>query len=642
MCGIAGIVLSTPMVMKSDIINMTQRLRHRGPDGIGFVALNPDIATHDRNTIDSLPTTPFRIWLGHTRLSVIDIQGSHQPLCNEDGSVWVVFNGEIYNYLEIQKDLQEKGHVLREQGDTEVLVHLWEDLQTDMTKVLNGMFSFCIYDTKKNVIFIARDRFGKKPLYYWKHDSWIAFASELQGLFQLPHFPIHHIDMQSAYAYFVYGYIPSPKTIYSNVYSLLPGHWMTITSDNRLSVQQYWKPNVRGLNNSTTSLDAFEFLFDDAVRLRLRADVPLGIFLSGGIDSGLITASTVRQLDHAPKTFTISTGKSWCDESASAALTAAHLHTHHHVFKVSPDLISVAQKLALYFGQPFADYSSIPAYYVSRETRKHVTVALSGDGGDELFAGYMRYAFFPISRCFGAMPWQFRKSCMHLIESLGMYGDQWASIKDFLMCAGNVKHRGNNHSALFHEYWQQECFQPSFQNDIKEFSEYQNSQFIQYYLQAESDHPLERWLEADQRMYLADDILAKVDISSMIHGLECRSPFLDYRLAEAANQIPLSQKMNFGRTKCLLRSLASRRLPQSICQLPKKGFTLPLAEWLRNEIKTWAYTTIFKYQYSWDNLLEPKSIQTLWHHHQTCQSNHAMRLWIIISWCLWVDMVSHQ
>ncbi len=339
--------------------------------------------------------------------------------------MWVTFNGEIYNYLELRESLKNKGHKLREAGEeTEVLCHLWEEYGERMVDHLVGMFAFALFDTSKNLLYLARDRFGKKPFYYYHASGHFFFASELQALAQADMFPHGETDETAAAQYFRYGYIPSPNTIYRGVKSLRPGHY-AVYREGKLNVREYWRPSVVG-ERGHANLDRLEEVLDEAVALRIRADVPVGAFLSGGIDLSLVVASMARQINRPVETFTITTDEAWCDESVAAAETAGYLGTNHHTFHVEPDLVKVAQSLAWHYGQPFADYSAVPTYYVCRETRRHVTVALSGDGGDELFAGYRRYANFRWTSIAARLPYSARVAVAAVFVPARTYGPIFA------------------------------------------------------------------------------------------------------------------------------------------------------------------------------------------------------------------------
>lgn len=633
MCGIAGVIRKQHFDGSTTIGVMTDAMRHRGPDGSGFVALTPG---RPRNkSAEYVPRSGMApVWLGHRRLSIIDLAGSQQPLRNEDGRIWVTFNGEIYNYESLRAVLTSKGHVLREAGDSEVLVHLWEEYGESMVEHLIGMFAFAIYDLGQNVLYFARDRFGKKPLYYRHTQVGLSFASELQALKNDEGFPLGEIDPIAAAQYFRYGYIPSPKTIYRGVNSLPAGHY-ALYRDGELQTREYWRPTVRS-DGEPIDYEHLGALLDESVAARLKADVPIGAFLSGGIDSSLIVASMARQMNRPVETFTISTGHHWCDESEAAQATANHLHTNHHTFEVKPDLVEVIELLTRNYGQPFADYSNVPTYYVCRETRQHVTVALSGDGGDELFAGYRRYANFRWSAIAGQMPYPLRLPIAASIRTLGAIRPELCGrISDFLLSAGSVADKGENHSATFHRYWRDKTFQPEFYRLMGIAGEERIDRFADLCRAADSPEPIDRWLEADQRMYLADDILVKVDIASMAVSLECRAPMLDHRFAEAANRISIRDKLKGGRTKVPLRKLAERRVPAQIIDLPKRGFTLPMAAWLRGELASWAESLLFDYESTWESFLCRDAVRRLWSEHRDGQADHHMRIWIILAWILW-------
>ncbi|OGV51405.1 MAG: asparagine synthase (glutamine-hydrolyzing) [Lentisphaerae bacterium GWF2_44_16] len=627
MCGIIGIVNKTSRLSGRSLSDMADAIKHRGPDDWGYVALNP--GKSDSVMTREAPAMKAKVFLGHRRLSIIDVEGSRQPLCNEDASVWVIFNGEIYNYRELADELCGKGHILKEKGDTEVLVHLWEEYGENMTGHLVGMFAFAIYDTKQDMLFLARDRFGEKPLFYWHSEDLFAFASELQAFWRLENFA-REINLSAIAQFFKYCYIPAPETVYKNVFSLRPGCVATFRAST-FSVKSYWKPSVRG-ENSAVDQEELQEKFDKAVSLRMISDVPLGLFLSGGIDSSLIAASMAKQSVLPVKTFTASTGESWCDESEMAALTASHLKTEHRKFLIKPDFVEISEMLAKHYGQPYADYSSIPTYYISRETRKHVKVALGGDGGDELFAGYDRYANLNLSRIAGAFPYFLRKNTAALLKSFLPADVISPALFDFVCVAGNAGKRGEEYSPLFHRYWREKCFQDDFLPEIRTAG---FCRFSEYYNEALSPDPLERWLEADQRMHLCDDILTKVDIASMSVSLECRAPFLDHSLAEYANSLSISSKLQGRRTKAVLRELAARRLPQEIINLPKKGFTLPLGDWFRKELNEWGYSMIFDNINIWNTYLNPSAVRKIWVEHQAFKMEHSMRLWMIISLILW-------
>ncbi len=630
MCGITGIASVHPRNNSTTIVRMTDAIAHRGPDDFGYIALNPGEAT-TQNHLHEVADEPAHVFLGHRRLSIIDVKGTKQPLRNEDGSIWVVFNGEIYNYAELSELLTAQGHFLRNKGDTEVLVHLWEEYREHMLEHLVGMFAFAVYDVHRRILFLARDRFGQKPLFYWKDNEIFAFASELQCFLKIDSFPNHDNDPIAIAQYFRYGYIPHPRTVYKNTGALPPGSY-AILKNNKLLVKQYWKPKVTG-DTDFVDYNELQRRFDDSVRLRLRTDVPLGMFLSGGIDSALIAASSTHQLEEPPQTFTISTGKNWCDESQEAQITAQHLQSRHRTLQIEPDIVETSNKLAKHYGQPFADFSSIPTYYLSSVTGQFVKVALTGDGGDELFAGYGQYLhtrYYDKSRL---LP-NWLKHCIAASLNIIPFVNS-SQLKDQILSFSSPSQKGENHSPLYHQYWRERGFSHDFTSFLTNTSEQDIARFVHFYYSCASENPVDKCLECDQRMYLCDDILTKVDIAAMAVSLECRAPFLDHRFAEYANIISSKEKIRHNTTKYPLKELAKRRLPKELLGLPKKGFTLPLAVWLRTSLKEWAYSIIFDNTAVWDSYLERNFVCGLWKAHQKGIFNHQNRLWLIIALCLW-------
>ena len=633
MCGIAGIQTSSPQRLGSIIAAMTDALRHRGPDDWGYLAAHPGLRS-ERMRSRNIPESAGTVFLGHRRLSIIDIAGSCQPLCNEDGSVWTVFNGEIYNYRELTEVLTGKGHIFRDKGDTEVLVHLWEEYGEEMTAHLVGMFAFAIYDSTQDHLFLARDRFGQKPLYYFGQNDTFAFASELQAFWRLSCFDHENISHAAMANYFRYGYVPSPKTINNDVASLLPG--TTLLRSNGVNrTSRYWKPSAKGMAGAV-DFDELQNLLDESVRLQLRSDVPLGSFLSGGIDSSLVTASMTRQLPGKVRTFTISTGRNnWCDESAVARTTASFLMAEHHEIMVEPEFAEVSHKLAAHYGQPYADHSSILTYYVSRETRNLVKVALTGDGGDKLFGGYSSYTNSWIYAITSRIPPWIRIPLAQTLQHVPMRCGRLQSLPDSVISANMPPVKGENIACLFHAYWRKLGFDEEFVKTLSQYREDELDVFSKYFREAASSDATEKWMETDQRMYLADDILVKVDIASMASSLECRAPFLDHRLAEYANSLSINEKLKNGTTKYPLRRLAEKCLPKGTANLPKKGFSMPLGKWMREELKDWVHSLIFDDTSAWEPYLREEAVRRLWREHQSGRLDHQSRLWLIAALSLW-------
>lgn len=537
--------------------------------------------------------------------------------------IWVTFNGEIYNYRELRALLKKRGHFLCEKGDTEVLVHLWEEFGQDMVEYLNGMFAFAIYDLRHDILFLARDRFGEKPVFYWDSPDQFAFASELHALTQLDAFPEEQLDVEAIGQFFRLGYIPHPRTVYEAAKVLSPGCALT-RHGGITQVTIYWRPDVAGTVD-TLEPEEFATRFDAAVTSRLVADVPVGCFLSGGLDSSLIAASMAAV--GTPRTFTIATGDPNGDESAIAKRISAYLGAQHQEFRVEPDFITVSERLARHFGQPFADYSAVPTYYVSRETRREVKVALSGDGGDELFAGYDRYANVIVAAWQGMLPFRLRQLAAKCLVG---HGDFYSHMADFLLSAGSACRKIDAPSSLFHRHWRERVFEPAFLRTTASVAGPQGNR----YAQARGDS-LSRQLETDQALYLPADILTKVDIAAMSVSLETRAPFLDHHFVEYVNGLAVFLKRRGRRGKLPLRALAAKRLPPDVAGLPKQGFTLPLARWMRHEIRDWCHATLFDAPDVWATWLRPEAVAGLWREHQEGRRDHSMRLWTIIAMGLW-------
>lgn len=641
MCGITGVILSdlnhnNANAYVDEVEAMTNSLIHRGPDGFGYVGLQPygngaDVKQFERTkNIKSIPIES-KVIFGHRRLSIIDVNGTPQPLKNEDGTVWVTFNGEIYNYKELAKDLARKGHIIREAGDTEILVHLWEEYGEAMLHHLNGMFAFAIYDSKRDILFLARDRFGEKPLYYRHNQNILAFASELQAFWPQQDFK-KSLCKEALNEYLKHAYIPSPQTIYKDIFAVPAGNSLTLNRrDFSIEVKRYWKPDFDCVKHF--DYEEFEEKLLTAVNTRLVADVPLGVFLSGGLDSSIIAHSASHSIKQL-KTFHISTSGNNSAESNTAEEVAKSISSQHRSLSIEADFAKTSEHLARHYGQPFADFSSIPTYLVSKATKQHVSVALSGDGGDEVFFGYDRYFTLAHLRRLSYFP-ECIKSSFAEFAIKNRIKHLSSNTLDLLLSSQSPTKKGENRSHMFHEYWLEKLT-----GSHQRVSHTMPTRYGTHYANATSPLP-NRWSEVDQVMYLPDDILTKVDIASMACSLECRAPLLDHELVEYMNQLDLSVKTNKGKSgKAVLKQYACKHLPKSVLALKKTGFTIPLDHWLRKELKEWSHSLLFSNKSLCNELFDQHFVAHLWNQHQKQEHDHGMRLWQLIAIELWREQVS--
>jgi asparagine synthase (glutamine-hydrolysing) len=583
MCGIAGIVNFDGFAVSPQAIKtMTTCLKHRGPDDEGHVllssrALCPAVEFRDPSEIGNY--SRCNIALGHRRLSIIDLsEAGHQPMSNEDGSVWIVFNGEVYNFQEIREDLGQ--HKFRSRSDTEVILHAYEEWGIDAVKKFNGMFAFVLLDLRLNRLFLVRDRIGKKPLYYFQDGKRLIFASELKAILSLPDVP-RELDPNGAASYFSHGYIPSPRTILKTHHKLEPGHVFSVdlggTRQNKVA---YWSLQVAPDYETAEEewCEAIRDLLLDATRLRLVSDVPVGAFLSGGIDSGSVVAMMAQSAGNHCNTFTIGFEEEEFSELENARAVAQRWRTNHKEKVLRPDALSIFSDLVYQYDEPFADSSAIPTFYVCGEARKHVTVALSGDGGDELFAGYKNYFSSMQDMRFDVLP-DFLKRLLRVV-----YTDvPYLRYRSWFARAAlpNDEFYCRHKTTTFDPVFRKKLFQPEFYRQVEDFDDF--DLFRSFYRQGGKD-PLTAMEYLDVKTYLPEDILTKVDRASMYHSLEVRIPLLDYRLVELAFRIPSTLKLRNGEKKAILRKAMKDFLPEPVLQQKKMGFAVPLAEWFERDM----------------------------------------------------------
>ena len=635
MCGIAGAVWTNAKssVSLETLDRMTDELKHRGPD---------DRGTHIRVEHDS------GVALGHRRLSIIDLSPTgRQPLCNENETVWVVLNGEIYNFEELRKNLIEKGHNFRGTSDTEVLVHLYEEHGLGFVQHLNGMFAIALWDSDSKKLVLVRDRFGKKPLIYKHETNRVAFASELKSLLRIPDIETE-IDPGAIDLYLTYQYVPHPKTIYRGISKLPPGHLAVFDAiKNEFSVHRYWNfdLNIETTSKSFTDWsDELRELLDSAVKLRLRSDVPLGSFLSGGIDSTIITGLMQKLSPQKVRTFSIGFPHKEYDETSFARIAAEKFGTEHEEFIVTPNLLEILPKLTYHYDEPFSDSSMIPTWYLSQLTRKHVTVALCGDAGDELFAGYQRYQAVRFGNYADVLPMFLRKFLaepfMRMIPSSTRQKSLPRRLKRFLEAlAMQEMERYLQWIAIFNRSRKTELYSTEFAKQLSRLNNETNSDMLDFLTEAASRSKLRDAVTkvslTDFQTYLPCDLMTKVDIASMGNALECRSPFLDYRVAEHAIRMPINHKIHGKTGKYILRETFRELFPAKLLKRGKMGFGVPLDHWFRGELANYVREILLDRQTLGRGYFNPNYVTRIVNEHINGIFDHAGRIWSLLFLELW-------
>ena len=572
MCGIAGVVDigERRPVDEALLTRMRDSLRHRGPDGEGL-HVEPGIG------------------LAHRRLSIIDVAGGQQPCYNEDGSVVVVYNGEIYNYRALVDELSARGHVFRTHCDTEVLVHAWEEWGEASVERFNGMFAFALWDKNRKKAFLARDRLGIKPLFYAKLVSGeVLFGSELKALLVHPRLS-RELDPQAVEEFFAYGYVPEPRTIFRQVRKLSPGHTLTFDRSERLEPRRYWDVAFDASAHGSDEALAEELVgrFGDAVSKRLMSEVPLGAFLSGGVDSSGVVAMMAGASDGPVNTCSIAFGESSFDESRYAAQVAERYQTNHQVEVVAADDFDLLDRLASIYDEPYADSSAMPTYRVCELARKRVTVALSGDGGDENFAGYRRYRWHTYEEKMRSfLPAALRRPLFGVLGSVYPKAD-WAPkvfrAKSTFQALARDSVEGYFHSvSILGDDLRGRLFSGVFQ---KQLDGYNAIDVLHRHAENAPDEPLSRVQYLDLKTYLVGDILTKVDRASMAHSLEVRVPILDHELVEWAASLPPDKKLRGREGKYLFKRALEPHVPREVLYRPKMGFAVPLSSWFRGPLR---------------------------------------------------------
>jgi asparagine synthase (glutamine-hydrolysing) len=568
-CGIAGVLDAGADGQGTTIETQLAELAHRGPDASG--ASRRPAAT-----------------IGQTRLAVIDLRTGDPPILNEDGSIAVALNGEIYNFQALRDQLRRRGHLLSTQGDTEVLAHLAEDHEaTELARLLDGMFAFAVWDERRSRLVLGRDRVGKKPLYYWTDGTRLAFASEIKALLAHPAVP-RELDPTAIPAYLTFGYVPTPRTFFSGVRSVPPGHVLTMQVGGPPELSRYWEPPLesRDANGRDLITDARQVrqLLREGVARRLISDVPLGAFLSGGVDSSAVVGLMAEQMDEPVRTFTIGfDDKDGYDERPFAEVVARRFSTDHTTFVVEPHAVDLIERLVWHYDQPFGDSSAIPTYLLSELTREHVTVALSGDGGDELFAGYERFAAAMLLRYYHALPAAVRRGGRTLLETLPprVGNGRLGRAQRFIRRADEgMPHALRSWISVFAEPDRIALLRD-------EADPWAIDDYASIWDASAGAPDLDRILDLNLRTYLLDDLLPKVDRTSMAHALEVRCPFLDTALIEYAFRVPPHHKLRGLVMKRVLKEAVRDLLPDELLKRRKHGFGVPLDRWFRADLRTY-------------------------------------------------------
>ncbi|MBI4620223.1 MAG: asparagine synthase (glutamine-hydrolyzing) [Desulfobacterales bacterium] len=622
MCGIAGIYNPNGGVDVHSLKEMTNSLIHRGPDEEGYF-------------VDSEAGIAF----GHRRLSIIDLKTGQQPLCNEDQSVWVVLNGEIYNFLELREELEAKGHHFETNSDTEVVVHAYESFGIDCIKHFRGMFAFALWDKNEKKLFLARDRVGKKPLVYTRlSDGTFLFASEIQAILQ--HRGIsREIDFEAVNYFLSYTYIPAPLTIFKGVFKVPPGHYLTYDGNN-IQVQPYWQlhyyPKLQ-----ISEEDAIETLLEllkESVKIRLISEVPLGAFLSGGVDSSTVVALMSEFTNGPVKTFSIGFEEQDFDELKHARRVSKLFGTDHHEFIVKPKALDILPALVRHYGEPYADSSAIPTYYLSKITREHITVALNGDGGDELFAGYDRYLGFKLSSYLDNMPDFFKKMLAYPIETF--FPDsinpksKLRRIKRFFQGIPlSPIERYFRWISIFREEDKGSLYSEDFKGQIRKTSPI--TLLEPFFNHNNCLDSIDSLLNTDTHTYLPYDLLVKVDITSMANSLEARSPFLDHVLMEFVARLPSNFKLHGRQSKYLLKKAFNSQLPSENLHRTKMGFGVPIARWFREDLKDFLSENLLSNTCLKRGYFKPERVQKLVHSHIEGEKDNSFHLWTLLMLELW-------
>jgi len=615
MCGICGIfeLDKARQLGRQELEDMSHPTKHRGPDDKGI-----HISGH--------------VGLGFRRLSIIDLSLGHQPLSNEDGTIWIVFNGEIYNFQALRNELVQKGHTFKTNTDTETIIHLYEEMGSQCVTRLRGMFAFAIWDDRKKVLFCARDRFGIKPFFYRLQGHRLLFGSEIKNILAVSERPA--LDPEALDYYLTYGYTPVDATIYQSIKKLPPAHTLEVKVGEDLKISRYWDIHFKPDHSLTMEdwEDKLRHKLRESIRMRMISDVPLGAFLSGGIDSGSVVAMMAQESVQPVKTFSIGFAEKEFNELPMARLIAEKYGTDHHEQMVEPQSIDILATLVNCYDEPFGDSSAIPTYFVSKFAREHVTVALSGDGGDELFAGYDHYKKLKQIEQFHRRTGGLGTTAAGLLHRLIPRKIKGSGLSYYLS-------RPRESFPAYYGKWQETERAGMYRPDIWKHLHAKKGERIKEALLAASETSdfVSRLQEMDMRTWLVDDILTKVDRASMIHSLEVRVPILDHEFAELTFEIPSSLKLKGSQGKYIFRNAMRPLLPERILSGPKKGFGVPLKHWFKNDLRTYLQDTLLSNASPLNDYLNQSYIRKLIQDHETGMRDLNQKIWSLVFLHAWME-----
>jgi asparagine synthase (glutamine-hydrolysing) len=619
MCGIAGIARSDGAPVDRELVErMNEAIRHRGPDDDGFYFSDG-------------------VGLAMRRLAIIDLKTGQQPIHNHDRTKWIVFNGEIYNYRELRADLEKLGHIFHTNSDTEAIVHAYDQYGTDCPKYLRGMFAFAIWDERAKSLFLARDRVGKKPLLYAQLGGELVFGSEFMALLEHPGIS-RDVDYEAIHYYLTFICVPAPLTAYRAIRKLEPGHSL-LYQNGEVKIERYWQLDF-SKKLDIGEEEAGERVVDllrEAVRIRLMSEVPLGAFLSGGIDSSAVVALMAQESSEQVKTFSIGFEEQDFSELHHARRVAEHVGADHHEFIVRPNAMEVLPTLVEHYGEPFADSSAIPSYYVSRETRRYVTVALNGDGGDECFAGYERYAGMSVAQTYANLPGLVRGGIGKVVGALPGFEARQNPLrkaKRFVAAASlPPAERYLRWISAFNEQAKQSLYTDAFRHETANFH---TVEVIKpWFVKANGAGIVDAALLTDSMTYLPNDLLVKMDIASMTVSLEARSPFLDHHVMEFAASLPEKLKLRRITTKYLLKRVLRTLVPEENLTRAKMGFGVPIAHWFRGAMQPFLRETLLSDRALARGLFKPDSVRRIIDEHVGHRDAHEHRLWSMLMLELW-------